>query len=148
MRHKYNEKGFTLIECLFVLAVFLIVTSVLVQFTLKNTEKFLGQQLVYEILIKFREAQYMAKANQTSYIYSSKNNTFSILKDNFDKDVYFEQPMPQGSTILIGSKTTSIVRTKADMKMSGIFYVHIKVGDELYKFNGNIGKGRFTIDDG
>ena len=140
-----NERAFTLIEALLVMTVLLVVCSVIVQFTIKNTEKFLGQQLAYEILIKFREAQYLAKANQIQYIFLSKNNTFTIMIDNRDKDIYYEQPMPKGAQLEIGSKTTSVVRTKTDMKMSGIFYVHVTVGDEIYKFNGNLGKGRFTI---
>lgn len=145
----FNENGFSLIEMLLVLMVTLLLSTFLIKFSFQHIQSFNKSQIEFETQIVFREAQFLANANNNRLYVGSKNGLFYI-KNPREVNYFFEQQIPSDMKVIFtdnkkNMKDIQFIQIEPDMmmdpKIAGLVYETDK-GRTYYTMN--FGKGRFT----
>lgn len=146
-----NQSGFTLIEMLFVLSIFLLISSIssiLIspQYLLYEKERFLSQ---FKADILYSQQYAISHQKQlTVYIYpkerryavNEKLTDKSVIDRNFPKSIQMEKGT------MAGSGTTNMIfefSKSGRLNQFGTFY--FLVDHERYKITFQIGAGRFYV---
>lgn len=141
---KRNEKGFTLIESLFVLSIFLLIAS-LSLLLLRPHHSFLEKEMFFsQLKTDIYYAQHHALTSQKPvtmnfdprrhYYYVRKYNGELLLERYFSDDI----TVAEGSLKLY-------LRFNADGNISEFGSLFIYIGDEMYRLTFLIGRGRFYV---
>lgn len=145
MHAQRNEKGFTLVEMLLVLAITMVIFTLVATFSYKFIGEYNDKQIQYEVQLKLREAQTVALANKTYYIVTFKYNTLHIYQ-NVMEPPYFIQPMPSSIYAEIGfhGNNSEPFTFSPNLKVNGIGYLNFYTERGNIYYTINIGKGRFS----
>ena len=137
---KYNH-GFTLLEVLFVLAIFSIIMVIFPPFQFESIEKQKDKQFLDTLKIDVLYVQNM------SYLTTGEEIFIRFYKDNYkvfqDNEIIAEQVYPAGWTV--------DYRQNSDIRFNGkgtFLYprtIHIKTTYSEYRIVFQFGKGRFYI---
>lgn len=144
-RYLANSKGFTLIEMLAVLFIVFSLSAIIMNFSFKHLHYFAEDQLLFELQLKFREAQLIAHHNQREVFFSTLNNDLIIY--DIEK-TYFRQTFPPNLEVSITHNFSNKRLIEIDSTMGNLVGGKITVKSERKKQEARIqlGKGRFFYD--
>lgn len=143
MMHK--QKGFTLIESLIVLSIFMILTlittmSIKPQYFIKDDELFI-EQLSADLYF----AQAYAISHQSETYLAFKESEYQyIIKTSPDQPPLLERQY-SNRIKAYGGTLSLYVKYLPDGNISKFGSFYISIGEKLYKYTFLIGKGRFYV---
>lgn len=140
-----NEHGFTLIEMLMVLAIFMIISSSLLFVTTEKLTNYTHEQIIDHTEVLIRLAQVKSMETNSRYEISVFNCQKLIVKHQANtQDILFEQQLPEGIKIFITTSTHKITfRPNGNVSTAGSMSYHLK--GNYYNYSLNIGKGRLIL---
>lgn len=140
---RVNEKGFTLLESLFVLSIFLIISSFSI--LLKPHDLLLEKQLFFtQLKSDLLYAQQYAVTHQQSLFvfFGTPGHYYYIRKPN--GEVIVRREYSDKITVTEGSqKLQFFYNSRGNLTTFGSIYIYIE--DELYRMTFLIGRGRFYV---
>lgn len=141
-----REGGFTLLESLFVLSIFLIIASI-TAFLLKPQSMFLDKQLfLTQLKSDLLYAQQYAISHQLTVNVHilPEENLYYLKAAKFDEEFLISREIPEWITVVEGSmKLYFHFQPDGNINRFGSFYIH--AGKDRYRFTFLIGKGRFYV---
>ncbi len=143
---KNNQAGFTLIESMIVLSIFLLIVSLSLIFLKPHYYFEEKGRFISQFSSDILYAQQYAISNQTRLVVRIETNKYSV-KERFTNDVIIDRPISDSIKIERGSlgsqsNTFQILPDGGVTDFGTFFFV---VGKERYKVVFQIGAGRFYI---
>ena len=140
-----SEGGFTLLESLFILSVFLVIASmsaILIRPQFASLEKL---QFISQLKADLLYAQQYAISNQvTVNVHILPEENYYYIRENYHLSFLVEREIPEVITIKEGSmKLFFQFQLDGNINRFGSFY--IIVDKEWYRMTFLIGKGRFYV---
>lgn len=142
---KSREGGFTLLESLFVLSVFLVIASI-TAFLLKPQFLFLEKQLfLTQLKSDLLYAQQYAISHQLEVnVHILPEENLYYIRTSFDEEFIISREIPEVITVVEGSlKLFFQFQPDGNINRFGSFY--ILAGKDRYRFTFLIGRGRFYV---
>lgn len=142
-----NERGFTLIEMLVVLAIFTVICSTVVIFTTEKLTNYTNEQFIDQTELLIRLAQVKAIETKSNYEFSVFNCR-EIKVRNFSnrQEILYDQVLPEGIEIFLSTTNSKIIfNNNGNIRSSGSIMYHFN--DYAYRFTINMGKGRHILKD-
>lgn len=140
-----SEDGFTLLESLFVLSVFLIIASISAilfksQFTSLEKQQFISQ-LKADLLYG---QQYAMSHHALVIVHILPEESYYYIRESYNKDFLIKREIPEAITVKEGSmKLFFQFQPDGNINRFGSFL--IKVDKVWYRMTFLIGKGRFYV---
>lgn len=142
---KSKEGGFTLLETLFVLSIFLVIASI-TAFLLKPQFLFLEKQLfLTQLKSDLLYAQQYAISHQLDVnVHILPEENFYYIRTGFDGGTIISREIPEVISVVEGSlKLFFQFKPDGNINRFGSFY--ILAGKDRYRFTFLIGRGRFYV---
>lgn len=145
--HLRNERGFTLIEMLVVLAIFTVVCSTVVIFTTDKLANYTNEQFIDQTELLIRLAQVKAIETKSNYEFVVFNCREIKVRNFSNRDeILYHQILPKDIEIFLSTTNSKIIfNTKGNIRSSGTVMYHFN--DYGYRFSINMGKGRHILKD-
>ena len=142
--HFQNERGFTLLEMLFVLMIVGVLSTIVLHFSFEKMQRHTYMKTIRQVELAIRVAQTMAMEEQrVIYCEVREGTNFVIRRDVFGEAVY-EQPLPEGMQMQI-STARGRIQFQASGNVSQIGRINFSIGDDYVFYTINLGKGRFLL---
>jgi competence protein ComGD len=143
-----NQKGFTLIEILFVLSVFLIIASISTisirpQYLKSEKEHFLSN-LKADLLYS---QQYAISQQKHLVVFILPNENRYFVKEKLSSKFIVERPIPKGIAVEKGTLGVSSIdfEFEPDGGVNRFGTIYFTIGKERYKITLQIGVGRLYV---
>lgn len=139
-----NEKGFTLIESLFVLSTFLLIAS-LSLLLLRPHHSFLEKEMFFsQLKTDIFYAQHYALTSQKPVTMNFDSRKHYYYVREYNGDLLLERYFSDDITVSEGSLKLYL-RFNADGNISEFGSLFIYIGDDIYRLTFLIGRGRFYV---
>ena len=137
-----SERGFTLIEMLVVLAIFMVISSSLLYVTTEKLTNYTNEQIIDQTEVLIRLAQVKSIESKSRYEIQVINCQMIRVKHYADQgEILFEQTLPKGMRIFISTSNYRIsFRPNGNGNSAGSMSYHLN--GKYYSYSLNIGKGR------
>ena len=143
-----NQKGFTLIEILFVFSIFLVIASVSTisirpQYLKSEKEHFLSN-LRADLLYS---QQYAISQQKHLVVFILPNENRYFVKEKLSSKFIVERPIPKGITVEKGTLGVSSIdfEFEPDGGVNRFGTIYFTIGKERYKITLQIGVGRLYV---
>ena len=135
-----NEKGFTLMEILVVLAIFLIIHTIIIIYSHEPLVEYTEKQLMNQNELLIRMAQLRSIETLEPHRFWVINCRNIVVKNRSTREFIFEQTLPPHIDMLISTPTSSFIfNTRGNVQDFGGLSYHF--GRVSYRYSVNIGKG-------
>lgn len=139
-----DEKGFTLLESLFVLSIFLIISSFSL-FLLKPHQVTMEKELfITQLKADLLFAQQHALSTQKLVAVNFVNPRKYYYIRKYTGEILLEREYSERITVAEGSQPLYF-RYHSSGNISSFGSIHIYIGDEIYRMMFQLGKGRFYV---
>lgn len=136
-----NEKGFTLIEMLVVLSIFLVVSSAILLFSHKPFLDYTEKQLMNQNELLIRMTQLISIEKENPHSFEIVNCRRIRVREKNKEGVIYEQRVPNHIEIFISTPSSSLTfNTKGNAHAFGRITYHFE--NVSYQYSVNIGKAR------
>lgn len=136
-----NEKGFTLLEMLVVLSIFLVVSTAILLFSHKPFLDYTEKQLMNQNELLIRMTQLMSIEKENPHSFEIINCRRIRIKARNQERIIYEQRVPNHIEIFISTPSSSFIfNTKGNVHAFGGFTYHFE--NVSYQYSVNIGKAR------
>lgn len=141
----HNERGFTLIEMLVVLAIFMVISSALLYVTTEKLTNYTNEQIIDQTEVLIRLAQVKSIETKSMYELYAFNCRDIMLRNSTNRDeILFEQTLPKGMELFISASSGKIrFHPDGNIRNAGSMSYHLD--GFKYNFSINIGKGRLIL---
>ncbi len=141
----HNERGFTLIEMLVVLAIFMVISSSLLYVTTEKLTNYTNEQIIDQTEVLIRLAQIRAIETNSMYELYAFNCRDIKMRSSTNKDeILFEQTLPEGMELFISASVGKIrFLPNGNIRSAGSISYHLD--GFSYNYSVNIGKGRLIL---
>lgn len=135
-----NEKGFTLMEILVVLAIFLIIHTIIIVYSHEPLVEYTEKQLMNQNELLIRMAQLRSIETLERHNFWVINCRKAVVRNQITHELLFEQTLPPHIDMLISTPTSSFVfNARGNVQDFGGLSYHF--GRVSYRYSLNIGKG-------
>ncbi|KAB2338502.1 type II secretion system protein [Cytobacillus depressus] len=142
----FKQGGFTLIESLFVLSVFLIIASISAFLLKPQFHSLEKQQFISQLKADFLYAQQYALSHHVEVVvHILPGEKRYVIHEEQSENFFVERQIPDRITVR-GETMTLFFLFKADGNISQFGSFAIYAGKERYRFTFLIGKGRFYVE--
>jgi competence protein ComGD len=140
-----TERGFTLIEVLLVLSIFLIVSSIAL-FTVKPHYQFIEKTLFFTCLKDdlYYAQQYAISHQRPVHVYFLADEHRYIVNDHLNEKMIVERSYSKLIKVQEGSLKLSFKFT-FDGKIDRFGSIYITIGKDIYRMTFLLGEGRFYV---
>ena len=134
-----NEKGFTLIEMLVVLAIFLVIHVAILYFSHEPIVEFTEKQLMNQNELLIRRAQLLTIETLNAHSFRVVNCRTIYITDRSKNIEIYEQILPKHIDMLIATSNSSLIfNTRGNVQeIGGLTY---SFGRESHRYSVNLGK--------
>lgn len=138
-----NERGFTLLEMLVVLAILMILCSSIFYFSHDKLNRLTVLKTMDEVELLMRMAQMKAISDQQPVVFEIRDRTEIIMKYMVGTDIFYRTNLPEGMKLYISAPEPRLhFKTNGNLQSFGSMAFHYE--GEMYGYKINIGKGRLT----
>ena len=142
-RHLRNERGFTLLEMLVVLAILMILSSSIFYFSHDKLNRLTVLKTMDEVELLIRMAQMKAIEDQQPVIVEIRDRTEVVIKYFVGTEIFYRTYLPEGMKLYITTPNPRLhFKTNGNLQSFGSMAFHYE--GEIYGYKINIGKGRLT----
>lgn len=145
IKYVQNERGFTLLEIVIVLAIFMVISTAVLYMSADKFTDYTNEQIINQTELLIRLAQTRAIETKSSYRFYTFNCREVFVRSNDNNgEILFAQTLPKGMKIYVSNASKKIVFSpNGNINNAGsIIYF---LNDTAYKFSLNIGKGRMIL---
>lgn len=136
-----DEAGFSLLEMLVVLMIFMIISSSVIIYTTKSLGTYTNEQYIDKTELIIRMAQ--LKAMEDREIYNVKMDSCSkiLIRKFASSDSFYEETLPDHLVLYISTSNRILsFNQNGNVRTAGSMVYHFN--DTVYEYSLNIGKGR------
>ena len=140
-----NERGFTLMEMLVVLAIFMVISSSLLFVTTEKLTNYTNEQFIDHTEVLIRLAQVRAMETNSRYEISVFGCRRLVVRHHANTtEILHDQPFPEGIKVFIETSSDKITfRPNGNISTAGSITYYLN--DSYYDYSVNIGKGRLIL---
>lgn len=144
MTHLRNEQGFTLMESLLVLAIFMMILTIS-YFPLKFHEQLLEKQMFFHQLkgdLLYAQQYALTSQKRVSFNFVTPQHYYYIKNDNHQ--TILRREYPPYIRIAAGSQPTAFYfLSNGNISQFGTLYIYVE--KEIYQLTFQLGRGRFYV---
>lgn len=136
-----NEAGFSLIEMLVVMVIFMIISSSVMIYVTKSLAAYTNEQYIDKTELLIRMTQLKAMEDQTIYNVKMDSCWKIVIKKHAASELFYEEELPDHIALYISDYGQPIsFNQNGNVRTGGSITYHFN--DTVYDYSLNIGKGR------